>query len=70
MGLFTSIESTDPDTGAHVTVERYNPACTRLDGDPHLGGTLDPDNPAYAPIPITENTHPFARFIAVLRRAE
>jgi hypothetical protein len=61
-------ESTDPDTGAHVTVKKYAPMTTRApEGHPHLTGTLTPTNPAFTPIPITEGVRPYARLLEVLR---
>lgn len=67
VGLFIHRDATDADTGAHVTVKRYRPIVQRVDGEPQIGGALHPDNPAYQPIPLTEEIRPYARFIAVLR---
>jgi SOS-response transcriptional repressor LexA len=70
IGIFQLHESTDPDTGAHVTVKKYAPTTTRApEGHPHLTGTLTPTNPAFTPIPITEEVRPYAKLIEVLRIA-
>ena len=68
IGIFQLHESTDPDTGAHVTVKKYAPTTTRApEGHPHLTGTLTPTNPTFTPIPITEGVRPYAKLIEVLR---
>jgi hypothetical protein len=65
-GLFIGLDDADPDVGARATVKRYSPRQTLRDGERHLDGTLDPLNPAFRPLPITENVRPYARLIAVL----
>jgi hypothetical protein len=68
IGIFQLHESSDPDTGARVTVKRYSPTRTRTpDGEPHVGGALTPSNPAFKPIAITEGVDAYAKLIEVLK---
>lgn len=65
-GVFVGLEEADPDLAARATVKRYSPRWSMRDGERQLGGTLDPLNPDFRPLPITEDVRPYARLIAVL----
>jgi len=69
VGIFTFTEASDPETGAHATIKKYHPDLIPSEDGVSLGGTLDPTNPEFCPLPIREGVRPWARLVEVLAPA-